>query len=99
MGYYHGEQSVGLKPILLSVSAVALLMFGCGYFFTANTGQAPVVPPVEPQLSDGTDPANAPAVKKNEEREPAVASVKPPISHAVREHVTGLKRHDRHIRA
>lgn len=37
MGYYHGEQSVGLKPILMALSGITVAVFGIGYFIYASS--------------------------------------------------------------
>ncbi|HEY9719952.1 MAG TPA: hypothetical protein V6C69_20910 [Trichormus sp.] len=65
MGYYHGEKSLGLGPILITLSLVAVMGFGVMYYAygrsvdtTATGAQAlppesaqPVVPAPPPSLA------------------------------------------------
>jgi hypothetical protein len=40
MGYYEGEKSVGLAPIVLALSVVAMIGFGLLYFMVGRQTQA-----------------------------------------------------------
>ncbi|HEY9713275.1 MAG TPA: hypothetical protein V6C72_07385 [Chroococcales cyanobacterium] len=69
MGYYHGEQSVGLKPILITVSVITAVLFGGAYFLaSSNSTEHPAVTQPQPsapeQIQQSAPAPAAPANKK-----------------------------------
>ncbi len=60
MGHYQGEKSIGLLPIVLALSAVAIAAFSLLYFTVGHQGQTNVsIDGNQPQLSPAMVPVLA----------------------------------------
>lgn len=68
MGYYHGEKSLGLGPILIALSLVAvmsfaLLYYSCGRTIDTNTPTTPSAGSLPAPVPAGETGTSAPPVQ------------------------------------